>query len=191
MKKTEIIEKIKQAFEGVEYPGDDKIVLDEPNADFTSTKEAFQGIKWEELEDGKLISFRNNLDCFSKEGLQYYLPAFMILVVKKFLKTDSLVDTIVQLLTLPDAADVQSLQDDIAKYDIFKGVNIDSEQYVERRQKSVGHEINAFHVQMTVFTREQSKAIRLFLTFLCENYLQEYFDDEPLVAINRYWYQFY
>jgi len=191
MKKTEIIEKIKQAFEGVEYPGDDEIVLDEPNDDFISTKEAFQGIKWEELEDGKLISFRNNLDCFSKEGLQYYLPAFMILTVKKFLKTDSLVDTIVQLLTLPDTVDVQSLQDDIEKYNIFEGVNINAEQYVERKQKSLGHEINSFHEQMAIFNKEQSIAIRLFLTFLHENYTQEYFDDEPLVAINRYWNQFY
>jgi len=190
MKKTELIEIINKAFQEIPYPDED-IVDDIASMGAVEMRKAFQNKNWQELKDVFLFTFRNELSCFSNKGFQYFLPAFMIFMIKKFKKTDTLIDNLVDILTLPEEKDIDKLEKDIDKFDLFKGINLDPNQYIQHRRTHLGNDVNLFHEKMAVFTKEQASAIRLFLTFLHENYKDEYLNDEPLVAINRYWYQFY
>jgi hypothetical protein len=76
-----IIQKIRQAFEDVPYPGDDCLV-DPPkgyeNRDYPEIAEAFRGKSWQSLSDDFLIEEYEAIFLLSPQGLHYFLPAYLI-----------------------------------------------------------------------------------------------------------------
>src|SRR5436190_13656229 len=86
----QLIEKIKLAFETVEYPGDSALFGD------VETEELI-GKHWKEIPV-EIIRAQGRLLRLGQEVLRFYLPAYLINIISKPEKMDVLVDDIMYFL---------------------------------------------------------------------------------------------
>ncbi len=79
-----LIERIKQVFADVPYPGDDKIIATPEHIaecdECSGLHKALVGRKWTELieDEGSSGHVSHAMSFFSSAGWQYYLPAYLI-----------------------------------------------------------------------------------------------------------------
>lgn len=73
-----LIPEIREAFQNLEYPGDDNIVVNPKYAEPYEMKEAFKGKAWFDVDSETIITYRMSLIYFTPEAFCYYLPTFMI-----------------------------------------------------------------------------------------------------------------
>ncbi len=73
-----LIEKIKEAFQSVEYPGDTNLIAHPEYQEPYEMLQAFKGKRWQEVDVELGLYWRMNMSSFTTEAFQYYLPGFMI-----------------------------------------------------------------------------------------------------------------
>lgn len=124
----------------------------------------------------------------SKQGLKYYLPAYLSFAVRAYAETDSIANGLILSLTLPAA------QDDLA---LERALGQLAEQFPasdwlaqQTPCAELPERVAYFLDRHAQFSGAQGRAIYHFLVFMRENHGQDYFNDEPNVAIQRYWVQF-
>ncbi|CAN5331884.1 hypothetical protein BH23BAC1_BH23BAC1_17820 [soil metagenome] len=107
MVSKDIIYKIQEAFSNVSYPGDDKIVYDNrpQHLECKAIAETFSGKHWLEMSDEKLRYNADSIFFFTADAFIYFLPAFMIFVLKDFYGSDTIPHTLVHCLSAPEESD--------------------------------------------------------------------------------------
>ncbi|MDR3296165.1 MAG: hypothetical protein LBT26_10130 [Clostridiales Family XIII bacterium] len=111
--KEKLIESIRAAFMGEQYPGDMDIVYDNTGyyLDVEEIKQKLIGKSWQEADKEFLFSERNDAShFFSKAGFKYYIPAFMAAAVAYYDEMDDLPDTLIGKFTFPEERDIAELE---------------------------------------------------------------------------------
>jgi len=193
MNNKQLIEKIEVAFKDVEYPGDDKLVYDNSgkHLECIETAKLFKNKKWQEIPQNFLIEESTSLHFFSKEAFKYYLPAYMIIILKDYLEADDLPDILIKKLTLPTEADVVLLANEIKKHKIDKAMsNVDFNEILLNNLNHTNKSIHQFFGKINLLTKKQCEVILEFLNFIVENHSNDFFNNEPQTAIYRYWFMY-
>ena len=75
MKKENLIDEIKKAFDNEKYPGDNNLVYNNSREHYecNELKNQFIGKKWFEITNELLFENKDALPFFSKEGFKYYV----------------------------------------------------------------------------------------------------------------------
>jgi hypothetical protein len=184
---TLLISKIKKAFAKMKYPGDDNLV-DNYSSEELEYKEAFQRKDWRGLSLSFVCPQFSEMAFFSAQAFRYYLPGYMILCIQHLDEVDVMAPFLVGALTLPERG---SIDWDVAKeleltpeeFESFAESENPSDQELLKRQEW-------FHRRCDPLTLEQKQAVIAFLDWLTE-YGQNCFDDEPEIAVKRYWGRYY
>lgn len=101
-----IIQEIKTAFGDMPYPGTERIVNDLQGYDLErkQIKEEFSRYEnWQDVPRELLLQERDALPLFEPQGFRFYLPAYMLFSVEDYEGADTIPESIVHSLTLPDA----------------------------------------------------------------------------------------
>jgi hypothetical protein len=85
----ELIARIEEAFKDVPYPGDEELRHGHPDS-----VDDFIGRHWKDLPFDFMFPNREALWSFSAEGFHFYLPAFLIVMLKHPGKMDTLSDVL-------------------------------------------------------------------------------------------------
>jgi hypothetical protein len=160
-------QKLLHAFAEAERPGEDEIVCD-GSLEGQELRQALRGKKWDEL-DGEFLNRHaiQGLWLLEPAGFRYFLPAFLLCLVKDFEAcfdlAEETVDTLVYPLTLqrirhPDAHAVGECAD-----------------------------VYTFVCRMQGFDLARVEAITAFLQYICEYHLSEFTHNEPQYALEEYW----
>ena len=90
---TKLIAEIEEVFAGVAYPGDEGLIETEIPEDVAAA-EFFKKIRWKDWKDNpaKVLTPQCNgyLFFLSPEAFMYYLPLYMLLVLKDYIASDLL-----------------------------------------------------------------------------------------------------
>lgn len=97
----ELIEEITDAFENVPYPGSSNIGTLELIV-------AFRGLHWLDVPPEILFLCRFEITSFSPEAFRYYLPAMMFGALLHHDETDTLSETLVARLDMPEDENLAS-----------------------------------------------------------------------------------
>ncbi|MBK6896264.1 MAG: hypothetical protein IPH06_06710 [Alphaproteobacteria bacterium] len=106
MKIEDLVQEIHRCFGNADYPGDDRITdRDKFDDEAKDIKEAFQGVRWQEITLTWLQdTFRGDkgavLVLMSEAGALYYIPAFMMICIKDLEESDTAYDSLIKYLTL-------------------------------------------------------------------------------------------
>lgn len=101
-----IIQEIKTAFGDMPYPAAEYIVNDWGGSDLERKRirEEFSGYEnWLDVPRELLLQERDALPLFEPQGFRFYLPAYMLFAIEDYDGADTIPESIVHSLTLPDA----------------------------------------------------------------------------------------
>jgi hypothetical protein len=155
-------QEIEAAFADVPYPGDEHIAYSNIDFDGSRLAAAFKGKHWKELTPDEM--HWNEMAFLSREGLHYYLPAYLLASLEDHdgtLNEDIRPLTIYGLILSPDT--------------------------------SRKHHLRASQLkEFEVFTPAQKRAIRSFLEYARDAWTDEFPDGDwnsPKQALESYWGQ--
>ena len=96
----EIIDEITAAFGKLKCPPDDLIVCGD-DIESAETRDAFKGVHWKKV-DSKFLFYKHSesLYFFTPMAFRFYLPAYMIVMLREFDKADIICDIVISSLTL-------------------------------------------------------------------------------------------
>lgn len=186
---------IQEYFSEVSYPGDDHIVIDD-----TGTHLECEGIKhelighhWRDLSFETLDQLHSALFFLSPAGYRFYLPAFMFYSVTDFYRADVIPDDVIQTLTLPSESDVDQIRELASGHPEMQPFSSNEwEQLLKKITDTytIGSPERIFFERVSGFNLAQCKVIRQFLDYMQHTYDNEFPNQEPQIAIERYWYRF-
>jgi uncharacterized protein DUF6714 len=154
-------QEIEAAFTDVPYPGDDRIAYSNIDFDGSRLAAAFKGKHWKELTPHDL--HWNEMTFLSREGFQYYLPAYLFASLE---------------------GNNGTLYEDIRPLTVYGLRLIDEDTPQNRRLRE--SQLKEFEV----FTPAQKRAIRAFLEYARDEWTDEFPDgDAPKQALDHYWGQ--
>lgn len=186
MEKQEIINLIRKNFKEEGSPLKEEIVNDISGEGLEITN-AFFKRKWTEIEKNTLKFHNSALAYFSNKAFTYYLPAYMILLVEDIKYADVIGDYVVRHLTLPIEIDSIRL---IRSINQSGYMTEDIDEFLRTELKESTKRVNQFIKKVSGFSSDQGACINRFLQYLYSNYPNYYPDKEPLIAVERYWFQF-
>lgn len=193
MSATELLAELTESFQNEPYPGELNIVY--TNADFDSEvkqiRETFKVHTWQELPDKLMLYEQFCLSFFSKKGLRYYLPAFLQFAVREYSGSNSVPPNLIYNLTLPAEVDVVQSVLEAARYEVSTNSSaVSQNEYYQSNLRDINDRVHSFIDDYSQFTHAQSRAILHFLEYMRDKYGEDFFNNEPQVAIERYWFQF-
>lgn len=97
-----IIDKIKNAFEHVPYPGDENI------SSYSEVRD-YDGKRWNELSLDFIVGHRSNLALLTGDAFRFYLPAYLITALLYPKEVDTLIDSLLYNLAPPDLIPVSNI----------------------------------------------------------------------------------
>ncbi|HYO71913.1 MAG TPA: DUF6714 family protein [Archangium sp.] len=152
---------IESAFAEVIYPGDDRIAYSNVDRDGASLAAAFRGKHWKELTPHEL--HHHEMTFLSREGLQFYLPAYLLASMEGYDGT---------------------LYEDIRPFTVY-GLTLPDEDTPRNRQLRESR-LRDFEI----FTPAQKRVIRSFLEHARDEWTNDFPGGEsPSKALERYWDQ--
>lgn len=193
MNPSELIAEITAAFKDEPYPGDANIVCDNPDVHLACIDvwNAFKGHRWQEVPDDVLSTERAGLSCMSKEGFQYYLPAFLCSLLKNSSVVTEGLGMVVLLLNLPAELDPAVLAERIQRFEADgKPPGVGLHEVLQQQLVHTNTEINAFIARASQFTPAQGQAVQHFLAYSRDGCGDEFLSTQADLAIHRYWFQF-
>lgn len=186
MDKNQIIAAIRSAFPAGSPPGPDQIVASS-YGECVEIKQAFLGKVWSEVPKVDLAYHHSAVAYFTETAFHYYLPAFLILLLEDIDTADVLATSVVRHLTLPTEVDTARLM----HFTRLSGnTNQGIGQFLLDELKASTRNVHLFIARMSRFSKEQGSCIHSCLQVLNESYPDVYDEGEPLVAVQRYWFQF-
>ncbi len=186
---------IHEQFSRIPYPGDDHIVLDNTreHIECEEIRRTLVGHHWCEVSFEQLDQLHSALFFLSPEGYRFYLPAFMFYSVADFERADVIPDEVIQTLTFPSKLDISRIEEFSAR---MKNNNIIMDDEWNELVQMLGNSYKdgslerLFLDRISGFDIGQRQVIRKFLEYIGDVYRDEYPNQEPQIAINRFWYQF-
>ena len=178
MNKTLLINLITEAFKDTPYPGNNNIAIHERDLEFESLDE-FIGLDWRDITVNFLSPKHTSSLCFmTPVAYLYYLPAYMLASIEDYEESDLIPDNLVSDFTLPKQQELDELSAFI--YNITQ-----NEKDITRF--NIDEEKAWFTERTNSFSDEQKNAIYQYLKYLNDEHAEDYPDNEPQVAIDRYW----
>jgi hypothetical protein len=188
---------IENAFGSVPYPGDDDIV-DGCDWESQETRKILKGKHWRDVPFDDLGGWlRDITPLLSPAGFHFYLPAFMTLTVVDYRRADIIPDAIFLLLTPRELTDYDEKQ---RKFEEFAETHPEAAKFTPEEWRQInepmrdmcrtGNAQRRFDARVSRFTQEQAKVIRRFIEYLRDTYADDYTDDAPQKALDRYWNRF-
>ena len=101
---SQLIADIEEAFRHVPYPGDGRIVAAPHSPEPAEIAEVFRGRDWRDLSVAFLFHYHASLSCFTPEAFRYYLPAYLLAIIRNFDEADILSVKVMYDLTPPSEA---------------------------------------------------------------------------------------
>lgn len=194
MTAAELITELTESFQNEPYPGNLNIVTNNaPDYDLESIqiRETFKVHTWQSLPDALMQYEQGGFSFLSKEGLKYYLPAYLRFAVRDYAEADSIPDNLILNLTLPTEMDIVVSALDVKRYRMDEDMpKIDWNDIHQARLRDANQDVHRFIERYGQFSFAQSRAIYHFLAFMRDEHGKDYWDNEPNVAIERYWFQF-
>lgn len=194
MSADDLLAELTACFQHEPYPGDDNLVTNnEPGYDLEALqiRDTFKGYTWQTLPDELMLYEQGGYFFLSKRGLKYYLPAYLGFAVRAYAEADSIPDGLIFSLTLPTAQDEVAIASNGEPTQLQEPLPVGDEQVLpQTRQDELSKRVSYFLDRYGQFGGAQGRAIYHFLVFMRENYDRDYFNGEPNVAIQRYWFQF-
>lgn len=189
-----VLEKIASSFEKMPYPGDLNIVYDNSgyHLECVEIQNIFANKHWNELTLETLLAQNSALAFMTPQAFRFYLPAYLSIVIREFEEADVLIDNTVFDLTLPVEADslnklniIQNSNSPLSdeNQDMISQILIDELSYSTQK-------VHRFIERMSGFNQQQGQAIRYFLEYLNFEKQDDFLNNEPQVAIERYWFIF-
>lgn len=189
----DLIIEINESFGDGVYPGDSAIVADnaEANAAALKAQDAFKGLHWQEVPDDVLREERTGLALLSNAGFAYYLPAFLVSLVRNFQPSHHGIDAVVGLLKLPTEINGVAVANLLGQYELAsQQPNVDFTGILQSHLAQANADIHRFIARASQFTAAQGRAICHFLAFIRDERGEAVVNNEPELAIQRYWFQF-
>lgn len=193
MTQSELIAEITAAFKDEPYPGDANIVYDNSgfHLECLEVRDAFMGNLWQGITDAILSAERTGLAFMSKQGFKYYLPAFMCFALRDVEALDEGLGMMLLLLKLPTEIDIAVVADAIHRHEVASKLpDVDLNEVLQNQLAHTNAEINSFIARATQFTRAQGRAIYHFLVYMRDEHSELFLNNEPDLAVQRYWFQF-
>ncbi|HLP88146.1 MAG TPA: DUF6714 family protein [Nostocaceae cyanobacterium] len=189
-----VLEKIASSFEQMPYPGDLNIVYDNSgyHLECVDIQKIFANKHWNELTLETLLAQNSALAFMTPQAYRFYLPAYLSIVIREFEEAEVLIDNTVFDLTLPVEADILNKLNIIqnsnsplsdGNQDMISQILIDELSYSTQK-------VHRFIERMSGFNQQQGQAIRYFLEYLNFEKQDDFLNNEPRVAIERYWFIF-
>lgn len=190
-----LIKQINEQFGRMGYPGDDKIVIDAMSSQLQCPEiiSALKGRHWRDLSRGTLDQLKSALFFLSPEGYRFYLPAFMIYSIEDFYAADVIPDNVIQTLTFPQKSDIDRIRESAKRHQELQPFSDDDWELMLRTMAEKYEDGSLeciFQERVSGFDAEQRRVIRQFLEDMEDAYGEEFPNNEPQTAIDRYWYQF-
>ncbi|MFY0529300.1 DUF6714 family protein [Archangium gephyra] len=152
-------QQIESAFAEVLYPGDDRIAYSNIDQDGASLAATFRGKHWKELTPHEL--HHHEMTFLSREGLQFYLPAYLLASMEGYDGT---------------------LYEDIRPFTVY-GLTLPDEDTPRNR-----HLRESRLRDFELFTPAQKRVIRSFLEYARNAWTNDLPGGEsPGKALERYW----
>lgn len=154
-------QEIEAAFADVSYPGDDRIAYSNIDWDGAQLAATFKGKHWKELTPHDL--HWHEMTFLSREGLQFYLPAYLLASLEGYDGT---------------------LYEDIRPFTVY-GLTLVDENTPQ------GHILRESQLKdFSIFTPVQKRAIRSFLEYARDEWTDDFVGgDSPRKALELYWGQ--
>jgi len=99
--KSNLLNKITDAFRSVPYPGDGNIIVNRQDLESLDIARAFRGMEWQKVPFETVFQHRDSLPFFSPAAFRYFLPAYMCHSILHYNDSDTLPEYIVYQLTPP------------------------------------------------------------------------------------------
>lgn len=178
--KRKLMDMIVDAFECNAYPGDDNIAAKETYLESEFLND-FIWIDWQNITIDFLVPLhKGSLSFMTPTAYAYFVPAYMIASIEHYDESDLIPDNLVWGFTLPVSEDIDQLN-------TFIAANAGGE---EATHFNVDEETEWFYERVQEFSDNQKKVICRYLLHLMENHAEDYSDNEPQIAIDRYWKKF-
>lgn len=190
---SELIKEITSAFENEPYPGDLDIVYDNTgfHLECIEIRDAFKGHAWRAVPDDILSTERTGLSFMSKQGFQYYLPAFMCSLLRDSSIVGDGISMVVLMLKLPTEIDSAVVAEKIQRFEqAGKLPDVDLNEVLQNQLLHTNSAVNAFIARASLFTKAQGQAIHHFLIYARDKFNDDFLSTEADLAIQRYWFQF-
>ena len=188
-----LLQAIQSAFSATRYPGTDEVVYDNSgkHLECIEVREAFKDNVWTALPADLLDEQQTSLFFMSHRGFAYYLPAFMTYVVADFDRGAGLADNLIAKLTLPIDMDVAIMAQAIKSTKLDQQMpEVDFLATLQNQLEGRNQDVHNFIARAALLSFEQGWVVQQFLTFLATKHADEYPNNEPTTAIDRYWFQF-
>lgn len=192
MTKEDLIGEIENAFRNEKYPEGDYIAYRNNPVDYECARimKNFTGKSWQTIPNEFLFQERGTLRLFSCEGFKYYLPAFMLFSIENFDESDDLAFNIVLNLLLPQEIDQIILAYGLSDLPVSASDKAINNDIIQDQISNININTSIFIDRASRFSKEQGASIKKYLEYMNENHKEEFIDNEPLTAIERYWFQF-
>ncbi len=184
MEPTSLTTLIFEAFADVPYPGDDNIVLD--NRPSSLEAHEIRGLLLGQLPSEMTFDVLQKcgasaLSFMTDSAYRFFLPCFMAFSILDYRTADVVPEQLIYVLTLPV----------VGAQRIFIPPTLPKEYLPEGWDPVDGEdEVRYFLARHEPLPASCKRAVRLFLEHIDEQYGDEYLDQEPRVALTRYWGQF-
>jgi hypothetical protein len=186
MNKEEIIKEIRSVFRIQPKPVSGNLVLGS-SGEAVETKQIFINKDWTEINQSDIVQHNSALGFLSHEAFQYYLPAYMMLLLNDIIEADIVASNVVNQLTLPLEVDKLRLMNFLAN---SRNNYQELEDFLLEELRNSTDNVAYFIERMDGFTIEQGKCINNFLIGL-DNIYPDYFDEgESIIASKRYWFKY-
>jgi hypothetical protein len=188
-----LLAEVASAFQSEPYPGNEHIVHDNSDYDLEALgiKESFRVYTWQTLSDSLMLYEQSCLGFLSRHGFKYYLPSFLQFAVRSYAEAAMIPDNIILSLTLPTEVDVTLSAYRVKLYQLDKDMpKVDWNDIHQNRLQHLNEEVHRFITHASQFNPAQGRAILHFLEYMRDEYGGDFFNNEPQVAIERYWFQF-
>ena len=193
MNNSDLLDNLVQSFTNEPYPGDLQIVCDNSGYDVEALgiREALKRYTWQTMPPELMHKEQSCLGFLSRAGFKYYLPAFMRFALTDYRTADMVPDNLILSLTLPIEADIITSAIDIKRYQMDEKMpSVDWNDILQNRLQSLNQSVHEFIARAALFSNAQSRVIYQFLAYMRDEHSNDFLNQEPAVAIERYWFQF-
>ncbi|GAA4041175.1 hypothetical protein GCM10022409_28980 [Hymenobacter glaciei] len=190
---NDIVDNLVRSFDHEPHPGEANIVYDNSgyHLEAQAIRQAFTPFTWQAMPPELLHEEQSCLGFLSRAGFKYYLPAFMRLALTDYHRADMIPDNLVFSLTLPIEADIIASAIDIKRDQMDEKMpGVDWNDILQSQLQSLNQSVHEFIARAALFNSDQGRVIYQFLAHLRDEHSDDFLNQEPAVAIQRYWFQF-
>jgi hypothetical protein len=194
MSTDELLAELTTSFGPEPRPDEGDIVTNNaPGYDLESLqiRDTFKAYTWQALPQALLEYEQGGFNFLSRAGLRYYLPAYLHFAVRDYAAADAIPDRLIQALTLPAEIDEVLSALATSQYGFADTLpDIDWPAFHQTRLRELDQRVHDFIHRYGQFTAAQGRTILHFLEYMQQAHGLDYLDNEPGIAITRYWFQF-